>query len=133
MNDTPSKKEFDHKSAALADKLALVGELEHLRRHLLRSAVSKHGEDEEVFFLTMAKRCQTIRRDYMREHFPDISEELWCAVKAASCIRQISYEVWDGNGDALKDIDDLCDEIFTEALGVDMQGCASCREDKAEA
>lgn len=124
------KDHFNHDSAALVDRLSLVGELCHLRRHLLRSAVSLRDTDEELFYLVMANRCKTIRREYMRKHFADVPEELWCAVKTACCIRQLSYEVWDGKDEMLGDIDALCDEIFTKALGEDMQGCAVCREDK---
>lgn len=130
MNEETSKKEFNHKNAQLADRLSLISELEHLRRHLLRSAVSVAGTEDEVFYLVMANRCKNIRREYMQKYMDDVPEELWCAVKAACCIRQLSYEVWDGKDEMLGDIDALCDEIFTKALGEDMQGCSVCREDK---
>jgi len=130
MNDDNLKKEFNHKVGGLVDKLAICGELEHARRHLLRSAVSVKGTDDEVFYLVMAKRCQDLRRRYMQKHFSDIPEELWCAVKSACCIRQLSYEVWDGKDEMLGEFDALCDEIFTKALGEDMQGCSACREDR---
>lgn len=130
MNNRPSKKEFDHKNAQLADRLSLVSELEHLRRHLLRSSVSVAGTEDEVFYLVMANRCKNIRREYMQKYMGDIPDELWCAVKSASCLRQLSYETNDRDDHLLKDIDDLCDEIFTEAFGEDMFGCAACREDR---
>lgn len=124
------QKEFNHKVAGLADRLSVVGELEHLRRHLLRSAVSVAGTEDEVFYLVMAGRCKKLRREYMQKYMGEVSDELWCAVKSASCLRQLMYETHEGSDHLLKDVDDLCDEIFTEAFGEDMFGCAVCREDR---
>lgn len=131
MKEDDLEKDFNHKSAQLADRLAVVGELCHLRRHALRSAVSVQGTEDEVFYLVIAKRCKDLRRKYMQKYFADVPDELWCAVKACACIRQLSYETTD-DSESLKPLDNLCDEVFTKALGEDMQGCAACREDKGD-
>ena len=130
MNEDASKKGFNHKNAQLADRVAWIGEIEHLRRHLLRSAVSVSGTDDEVFYLVMAERCKKYRREYMQKYMNDIPDELWCAVKSASCLRQISYETSNGNDEFLKRIDDLCDEILTKAFKEDMFNCKACAEDR---
>lgn len=131
MDIKTSKKEFDHKVAGLADRLSVVGELCHLRRHLLRAAVSVAGTEDEVFYLVMAGRAKKLRREYMQKYMGEVPDELWCAVKSASCLRQLMYETHEGEGHLLKDIDDLCDEIFSEAFGEDMFGCKVCKEDRA--
>lgn len=86
-----------------------------------------------MFYLVMANRCKALRREYMQKYMGDVPDELWCAVKSASCLRQLMYETHEGDDHLLKEIDDLCDEIFTEAFDEDMFGCAICKEDREEA
>lgn len=121
--------EFNHKLGARVDQLAILGELEHIRRHALRSAVIVSDNDEEfIHYAVIAKRARDLRREYMAAKFPDISDEDWCLTKAAACLRQLNYEV--NSGEELKPFDDLVDEILTHALGEDMSGCKACREDR---
>lgn len=130
------KKEFDHKSAVVSDKIRLVSELEHIRCHALRSAVSVWDEDDDseaVRYLLIAKRAQTLRREYMQKHFESIKDTDWCLCKSAACLRQIAYEVCEGNSEELKELDDLVDEIWGEALEVDLSSCVACRQDKEAA
>ena len=127
------KKTFNHSKASVSDKIAIVSELEHIRRHALRAAASAWREEddsESTRYLILAKRAQSIRRDYMREHFGELKETDWCLCKSAACLRQLAYEVCEGNVLELKEIDDFVDEIWGEALGQDLSDCIACREDK---
>lgn len=128
-------KTFNHNKASIGDKIALIGALEHGRRHSLRSAVSVWREDddsESTQYLIWAKRFQTIRREYMKNHFGELKEADWCLVKVCAELRQLAYEVCEGDAEELKEIEDLIDEITGEALGMDMSSCLSCREDRGE-
>lgn len=124
------EKTFNHKKTGTSDKIALVGELEHARRHALRSAVSVEDEEKQFFYLTLAKQLQTIRREYMRTHFGQIADSDWCLCKTAACLRQIAYEVFESNSDELKEIDNLVDEIWGKALGEDLSDCEACKDDR---
>ena len=130
-----TKKTFDHAKGSVADKIALLSELEHIRRHALRSAASALQEEESddsdfAKYLILAKRAQEIRREYMRTHFNELKDTDWCLCKSAACLRQIAYEVCEGNAAELREIDDLVDEIWGNALGVDLSDCAACRSDR---
>lgn len=135
MNEQENEKTFDHNKASVADKILLIGELEHGRRHCVRSAVAawkEDGDSESYHYLIWAKRFQEIRREYMRKHFGDLKETDWCLFKVCASLRQLMYEVCGGDKDELKEIDDLIDEITGNALGVDMSDCLACREDKEQ-
>ena len=128
------KKTFDHGKASVADKIRLISELEHIRAHALRSAASALGEErddsESTRYILIAKRAQTLRREYMRKHFGELKDTDWCLCKSAACLRQIVYEVCEGDVEELREIDDFVDEIWGEALGMDLSDCVACREDK---
>lgn len=131
--ETEPEKNFDHAKAGASDKIALVAELEHARRHALRSAAStwREEDDSESFkYLILAKRAQELRRDYMRKHFGELKDTDWCLCKTAACLRQLAYEVCEGDTIELKEIDDFVDEIWGEALGKDLSDCVACSEDR---
>lgn len=133
MNDI--EKKFDHKKAGISDKIALLSELEHGRAHALRSAVSLYNPDNKddtrwASYALKAKTFQEIRRKYQAKHFSELSEYDWCLCKVASRIRQLGYEVFEDDIEELKEIDDLVDEIWGDALGVDLSSCEACRSDK---
>ena len=133
MNNDETKKTFDHGKASIADKLLLVGELEHGRRHCVRSAASvwrEEDDSESIQYLLWAKRFQEIRREYMRKHFSDLEDSDWCLVKVCASLRQLVYEVCEGDIEELKELEDLVDEITGKALGMDMSDCASCVDDR---
>lgn len=125
-------KTFNHGKGATADKITILGEMEHARRHCLRSAVVMAQEEkaEDAFkFLVWAKQLQTMRRKYMTKWFPNIDSKHWCLCKAAACLRQLSYELGD-DGDLLREIDTIVDEIWEDATGEDLSDCSVCKEDK---
>lgn len=133
MDTLETEKTFNHDKAAVADKIRLIGELEHIRAHALRAAASTWEEDddsESVKYLVIAKRAQSLRRDYMKNHFNDLKDTDWCLCKAAASLRQVLYEVNDGWPEELKELDDFVDEIWGQALGVDLSDCVVCREDR---
>lgn len=143
MEPQRTEKTFDHSKASVSDKIALVSELEHCRRHALRAAASALGEErdddsefkereESTRYLIIAKQAQTLRRDYMRKHFGELKDTDWCLCKAAACLRQIAYEVCEGDVEELREIDDFVDQIWGEALGMDLSDCESCRSDRQE-
>jgi hypothetical protein len=126
------QKTFNHKSAAISDKIRAIGELEHIRAHALRSATVAVGTDDEMFYLVLAKQAKDMRREFMQKHFPDIDSKLWCLCKSAACLRQIAYEIWEEKAEPLKEIDDMVDEIWSKATGEDLSDCEACKSDKEE-
>lgn len=135
MNNEPTEKTYNHAKGHVADQIALISELEHIRRHALRAAVSTWTEEDDseaVRYLVIAKRAQTIRRDYMRNHMSEIKEADWCLCKSAACLRQLLYEVNEGWPEELKEIEDLIDDIWGTALDMDLSDCVACKEDKEE-
>ena len=126
------EKTFNHNKASVADKIALIGELEHGRAHCVRAAASVWREDddsESIQYLLWAKRFQEIRREYMRKHFSDLEESDWCLVKVCASLRQLVYEVCEGDIDELKELEDLVDEITGKAFKRDMSSCVACKDD----
>lgn len=134
------EKTFNHDKASVSDKIRMVGELEHARAHALRaaaSAIEEESDDSEFTereegtrYLIIAKQAQTLRREYMRKHFGNLKDTDWCLCKAAACLRQIAYEVCEGDVEELREIDDFVDEIWGEALGMDLSDCVACRSDR---
>lgn len=115
----------------VTDSLAVVAELEHLRRHLLRSAQFVPEEDR-LFYLVEASRCQKIRRDYMKKYFP-VRQQDWCIVKSCATLRQLLYETTSSDFDTLQEVDNLIDEMMTKVTGKDLSDCESCRTDSIDA
>lgn len=133
MDNNETQKTFDHAKASVADKIALLSELEHGRRHALRAAASAWREEddsESIQYLLWAKRFQEIRREYMKKHFGELKETDWCLFKVSASLRQLAYEVCEGDAEELKEMEDLIDEITGKALGMDMSGCLACKEDE---
>lgn len=129
------EKTFNHDKASVADKIALIGELEHGRAHCVRAAASVWREDddsESIQYLLWAKRFQEIRREYMRKHFGKLKESDWCLFKVSARLRQLAYEVCEGDVEELKEMEDLIDEITGKALNMDLSDCVACLEDRQE-
>lgn len=66
----------------------------------------------------------------MKKHFGELKDTDWCLCKSAACIRQIAYEVCEGDDEELKELDDFVDEIWGEALDMDLSDCVACAEDR---
>ena len=133
MSNDNERENFDHAKAGVGDRIAAVGEMEHLRRHALRSAVSSEEGSELAFScLVWAKQLQDMRREYMRKHFGEIDDKLWCMCKSAACLRQLAYEVDGDDANFLKEVDNLVDDIWGTAVNKDLSDCESCRADREE-
>lgn len=128
-NSSPEKTTFDFDKANLSDQITVIGNLEHLYMHLLKSA-STLEEDEAVFYLTLAQMVKEYRREFMREHFPSVEERDWCVLKAVETVRQRVYESANTSHKNLKEINDIWGLITEHIFGVDMSGCSACKEDK---
>jgi hypothetical protein len=133
MSNDNERENFDHAKAGVGDRIAVVGEMEHLRRHALRSAISSEEGSELAFScLVWAKQLQDMRREYMRKHFGEIDDKLWCMCKSAACLRQLAYEVDGDDVNFLKEVDNLVDDIWGTAVNKDLSDCESCRSDREE-
>ena len=133
MSNDNERENFDHAKAGVGDRIAAIGEMEHLRRHALRSAVSSEEGSELAFnCLVWAKQLQDMRREYMRKHFGEIDDKLWCMCKSAACLRQLAYEVDGDDANFLKEVDNLVDDIWGTAVNKDLSDCESCRSDREE-
>lgn len=135
MESKQEQEKFDHSKAGISDKIALVSELEHARRHAVRSAVAvwrEEDDSESKRYLLLAKEAQRLRREYMKKHFGELKNPDWCLTKVAACIRQLAYEVCEGDSLELKELDDYVDELLEGALGVDLSDCEACSSDREE-
>lgn len=133
MSNDNERENFDHAKAGVGDRIAAVGEMEHLRRHALRSAISSEEGSELAFScLVWAKQLQDMRREYMRKHFGEIDDKLWCMCKSAACLRQLAYEVDGDDINLLKEVDNLVDDIWGTAVNKDLSDCETCRADREE-
>lgn len=132
MDTQEQTKTFDHKKGSTSDRIALVSELEHARRHALRSAIVLYTEEkaEEAFkFLVWAKQLMDMRRRYMGKHFADVDSKHWCLCKSTACLRQLAYEVEGDDSDFLTEVDNLVDQVWGDALGEDLSECSACLSD----
>ena len=133
MSNDNERENFDHAKAGVGDRIAAIGEMEHLRRHALRSAISLEEGNESAFsYLVWAKTLQDMRREYMRKHFGEIDDKLWCMCKSAACLRQLAYEVDGDDVNFLKEVDNLVDDIWGTAVNKDLSDCETCRSDREE-
>jgi len=133
MSNDNERENFDHAKAGVGDRIATVGEMEHLRRHALRSAISSEEGSELAFnCLVWAKQLQDMRREYMRKHFGEIDDKLWCMCKSAACLRQLAYEIDGDDANFLKEVDNLVDDIWGTAVNKDLSDCETCRSDREE-
>ena len=122
--------EIDHESKTISDKITVLGEVEHIRYHALKSAgVKMEDEEDEIFFQTVARMALDFRRKYQKKHFPDIPDELWCLGKAVETARQRVYEADEGDTEDLKEIDAIWATIWGRITGRDLSGCVSCADD----
>lgn len=125
--------EIDHNSKTISDKVTVLGEVEHALYHARKSAsVKADDEDAAIFFQTVATMCLHFRRKYMKKHFPNCTDEMWCLGKAIETARQRVYEADEGDTEDLNDIDAIWNMIWGEITGKDLSGCSSCKEDKED-
>lgn len=133
----------DHRLKSLQDSVSLVGELEHVRRHAIRSANSirhqllDNPEDEELaeremHYEVIAENCKQIRRTFMEDKFNFVDDEDWCLLKGTAAMRQLAYELMPSTSKILDMTEKLIDATWGVALEEDMSGCKSCKEDRPD-
>lgn len=127
--DTEKKNGFNFDVANLADQITVVGECEHIYLHSCKSA-SVSEKENAVFYQTVADMTKDFRRKFMKEHFPDVSDEDWCLLKSVDSLRQRVYESAHTSYEDLKDVNTLWSTVTEHIFGVDMSGCVACAEDK---
>lgn len=123
---------IDHKSKTLADKISVIGNLEHIVYHARKSAGVVEDEEAETFYLTIAQMATDFRRAYMKRHFPDCPDDLWCLVKATETARQRVYEADEGDVEDIEGIDAIWVNVMERLTGKDLSDCASCKEDRSD-
>lgn len=123
------QEKFNYDDAELVDKLAVVGEMEHLRRHAIRSAMVATEDEDIIYYYVLATQIKRTRRKFMANHFKNLDEKDWCLVKSASSLRQLAYEVSLPEGES-KEMETLVDSVFSHAFKKDMTGCKACADDK---
>lgn len=131
MLEKAKNETFDHASAQLTDKITVVGCCEHLYEHALKTA-STLPEEKAVFYLTIASMIQEFRRDFMKEHFPEVADEDWCQVKAADALRQRVYESSNDSYEDIKRVNEIWSTVMEHVFKVDLSGCSACAEDRSE-
>lgn len=119
---------MNHEHLALEDTLSLLGELEHQRRHNLRSYYAATDQSDKFFHLTTAARAQRLRRQ-VQSKLGSIDAEDWCALKSAQAIRQLNYELMSGDEELFNELESFVDSLNSHALKQDMSGCKACKTD----
>lgn len=117
-----------HQHLALEDTLSLLGELEHQRRHNLRSSYAATDPEDKFFHLVAAAQAQRLRR-WVQANLGQIDTEDWCILKSAQTIRQLNYELMEGDEELFNELESFVDSLNTHALKQDMSGCKACAED----
>lgn len=119
---------MNHKNLALADKINLLGELEHLRRHCLRSAHTIGDKEKKFYYQVKAKQLKDLRRNTQKKWL-GTDEIDWCIVKSSACLKQLNNELAAEDLELYSNIESIADELLGHALGEDLRGCSSCRDD----
>lgn len=118
---------MNHEKMNTLDILWEMAELEHERRHALRTARTTADKDKRFRNLVRAGQAQEYRREI--QHKFDISEEEWCQAKVAMNIKQLAYETFTGDYELFEKLEDFTDDILSDILNEDMSGCSNCRAD----
>lgn len=124
--------EMNHKALSKIDKLWVLSELEHKRRHARRSSHVAESNEDKMFYKVVSARSQDIRRRYQQKYFPDVTELDWCLLKVSETLRQLNYEATPEDDGLFDEIEDLCDMVTSHAIHEDVSGCKSCAEDRAD-
>ena len=119
---------MNHKTLALADKLTLLGELEHVRHHCIRSMHSIEDKEEKFYYKVKAKQLQNARREAEKK-WADTDEYNWCLVKGSTKIKQLNEEVFESVDVIFSQFENIADDLLSHALHEDLTGCSSCRDD----
>lgn len=120
--------QINHDKLSLLDRVSIVGELEHIRRHAIRSAKASEQDEDKLFYEVIAEQSKNLRRKYQKEYL-NCDEKDWCLVKAAASLKQLFYEIG-GDYEYLNDTENLADNILSHAFHQDLTNCEACAKDK---
>lgn len=117
-----------HHIMGLADKVKLLGDLEHTRSHCVRSAHVAETDDEKFYYQVKSEQAKRIRRE-VQAKWLNAPEKDWCLVKTSARLKWLNEEVLSDDLETFSKIEDLADDLLSHALNEDLSGCASCRDD----
>lgn len=120
--------QIDHNNLKLYDKLCLLGELEHARRHCIRSAHSIEDPEQKFYYIVKAKQLEDIRRKAQHK-WAETNEVDWCLVKTATRIKQLNEETFESDIELYSEIENIADDLSGHALDEDLSGCSACKKD----
>lgn len=119
---------MEHKKLAVADKITLLGECEHLRRHCIRSAHVTEGKDKKFYYQVKAKQLKDVRRK-LQDKWLKTDELDWCIVKSSATLKQLNNELLMEDLELFSDIERIADDLLGNALGEDLSGCSACKSE----
>lgn len=125
QNNTPP---FHQTVARIEDRAALVGELEHARRHALKSGKNATEREDKIFYYAKAGEAEGLRRR-LEHRLGEIATSDWCLVKSGASIKQLNEETFEGDMQLFEDIEIFADSLISHGVGTDISGCAACAED----
>lgn len=117
-----------HKKLGVEDKLYLIGEIEHARRHALKSAAVAEEKEDKIFYYVKANQALELRRKHQEKLGP-IKITDWCLTKVATEIKQLNQETFDGDMELFEETQKFADGLASHALETDLSGCQSCESD----
>lgn len=126
MNNEPT---FDFDKANLSDHITVIGTCEHIFEHACKSA-STLEKDDAIFYQTLADMTKEFRRNFMKQHFPKVSEQDWCILKATDTLRQRVYESAYTSYNDLKAINELWSTVMEHIFEVDLSNCNACQTER---
>lgn len=121
---------MNHDLLNLTDKIWMLSELEHLRRHARRSSKVAEDEEEKLFWNVVAKQSKELRRDYQKKYL-DVDELGWCAEKVSASLKQLNYECEEEGSEFFERIESLTDMVLSHVLKEDLTQCEGCAKDRA--
>lgn len=117
-----------HHILSLSDKIALLGEIEHNRHHLVRSAHVAEDEEQKFWYQVKAEQAKQLRRK-VQAKWLKTGELDWCLVKSSSRIKWLNEEVLSSDLELFSEIEHFADDVLSHALGEDLSGCESCKSE----
>lgn len=120
--------EDKHKTLALSDKIRLLSEIEHSRHHLARAAHVAEDGEQKFWYQVKAEQAKQLRRK-VQAQWLKTGELDWCLVKSSARLKWLNEEVLSSDIELFSEIESFADDVLGHALGEDLSGCASCREE----
>lgn len=120
--------ETKHKTLTLSDKIKLLGEIEHTRAHLVRSAHVATDEEQKFWYQVKAEQAKQLRRK-IQAKWLNTGELDWCLVKVSARLKWLNEEVLSSDLELFSEVESFADDILGHSLGEDLSGCESCREE----